>query len=243
MNFSIVLPSLGDKDRVLKMLNSFERTTKYKDKIEFLIAIDEGKAEIVNIVEHERLSFHIKFFERPKTKDFTNDYYNWLADKSTGKNIMAFNDDAWMRTQDWDIKILRTIKESQWSIYCLDIPDTARIKYKHTFPCFPCVSRRAFCTLGFVLCKDIKMYPADKITFAIYDNAQRVIPIRDVMIEHEHIAETDESKKHMYESFLEDYRNQESVDISEYIYKILLAGQSDIRRYGKLKRIINIIKE
>ena len=243
MNFSIVLPSLGNKQQILKMLSSFERTTRYKDKIEFLIAIDEGNSRIIADVPRGTFSFDITFFERPKTKDFTNDYYNWLADRSTGKNIMVFNDDAWMRTQDWDAKILREIADSRWSIYCLDIPDTARMKYKHTFPCFPCVSRRAFCTLGFVLCKDIKMYPADKVTFAIYENAQRVIPIRNVIIEHEHVTETDESKKHMYEAFLEDHKNKANVDISDYVYKILLAGQSDIKRFGKLRRIINIIKE
>lgn len=243
MNFSIVLPTLGDKERVFKMLDSFERTTKYKKDIEFLIAIDDGKTEIIDLVKNRKYSFSIQFFERPKTKDFTNDYYNWLADRSVGKNIMVFNDDAWMRTNEWDVKILREINESQWSIYCLDIPDTARIKYKHTFPCFPCVSRRAFCTLGFVLCKDIKMYPADKVTFSIYENAQRIIPVRNVMIEHEHVLETDESKKHMMQNFLEDYKKQSKVDISEYIYKILLAGQSDVRRFGKLKRILNIIKE
>jgi hypothetical protein len=243
MNFSIVLPSLGNKERVLKMLDSFERTTRHKDKIEFLIAIDEGNTEIIDIVSRETFSFSIKFFERPKTRDFTNDYYNWLANRSVGKNIMAFNDDAWMRTNDWDVKILRLIDESQWSIYCLDIPDTARIKYKHTFPCFPCVSRRAFCTLGFVLCKDIRMYPADKVTFAIYENAERIISVRDVLIEHEHILENDESKKHMMEIYLEDQKSNSVINISEYIQKIFLAGKSDIKKFSKLKRIMNIIKE
>ena len=47
MNFSIVLPSSGNKQQILKMLSSFERTTRYKDKIEFLIAIDEGNSRII----------------------------------------------------------------------------------------------------------------------------------------------------------------------------------------------------
>lgn len=243
MNFSIVLPSLGKKEPVLKMLDSFERTTRHKSKIEFLIALDEGNQEIVHIVNDQNYSFDVKFFERPKTKDFTNDYYNWLATRSVGNNIMAFNDDAWMRTQDWDVKLLRAIDESCFSIYMLDIPDTARIKYGNTFPCFPCVSRRSLNTLGFVLCKDVKMYPADKYTHAIYLHAQRVVPVKNVLIEHEHIIESDISKKHMMDAFREDSENLKQIDLSDYIYKLLLAGQSDCKRLSKIKKIFNIIKE
>jgi len=243
MNFSIVLPSLGKKEAVLKMLDSFERTTRHKDKIEFLIALDKGNTDIISIVDDKEYSFSIRFFERPKTKDFTNDYYNWLATKSIGNNIMAFNDDAWMRTQDWDVKCLRAINESCFSIYCLDIPDTARIKYRNDFPCFPCVSRRSLNTLGFLLCKDVKMYPADKFTYSIYRQAERIIPVRNVMIEHEHITEADDSKKHMMEAFKEDCENLKQIDLSGYIYKVLLAGQSDCKRFSKIKKIWNIIKE
>lgn len=243
MNFSIILPSRGEQKAVFKMLDSFERTTRYKNKIEFLIAIDEGKTEIKDAVYTRGYSFPILFFERPKTKDFTNDYYNWLADRSCGKNIIVFNDDAWMRTNRWDEKILRAIDESGFSIYCLDIPDTARIKYKHQFPCFPCVSRRAFCTLGFVLIPEVRIFPADQVTFAIYEHAKRVIPIRDVLIEHEHIMDYSGNKKEMMDVFLEDKEKMRKIDVSPYIYKILLAGQSDIKRSNKLKRIINILKE
>jgi hypothetical protein len=240
MNFSIVLPSAGKPERVLKMLDSFQRTTKHLDKIEFLIAVDEGNTNIFNIVNERYYNFEISFYERPKTKDFTNDYYNWLADRSKGKNIMVFNDDAWMRTDGWDVKILRAIDESCLSIYCLDIPDTARIKYKHTFPCFPCVSRRAMCTLGFVLCKDVKMFPADKFTFTIYEKAERVIPIRNVLIEHEHELV---GKERMFEIFNEEVEKLKTLDLSPYIYKILLAGQSDCKRLSKFKKIINILQE
>jgi hypothetical protein len=243
MNFSIVLPSIGKKAPLIKMLDSFERTTKNKHKLEILIAFDEGSSKIIREVKSQFYSFNILFFERPKTKDFTNDYYNWMATRSHGDNIMALNDDAWMRTQDWDEKLLRAINESCFSIYCLDIPDTARIKYRNSFPCFPCVSRRSMNTLGFLLCKDVKMYPADKITFSIYQQAERVIPIRNVLIEHEHISESDESKKHMMDAFMEDVATHKGVDVTDYIYKVLLAGQSDCRVMSKFKKIWNIIKE
>lgn len=244
MNFSFVLPTLGNESLVLTFLESLERTTKWKNKIEVLFAIDEGKTDIIKFVEGRKYSFPITFFERPATRDFTNDYYNFLASRCKGDNIIAFNDDAWMRTQNWDQKLLRTIKEYGWSIYMLDIPDTARIKYQHTFPCFPCVSRRSMNTLGWLLNKDVPMYPADKMTFMVYYHAKRVIPIRDVLIEHEHILESDPSKSRMMEIFQEDQAKQKPIILGDYILKIAIAAGSEAGNLSrKFRRIMNIIKE
>lgn len=241
MNFSFVLPTLGDKKLVRQFLDSLERTTRHKNKIEVLFAVDEGKTDIFSYVISLKYSFDIKFFERPITRDFTNDYYNYLANKSRGQNIIAFNDDAWMRTQDWDVKIMREINTYGWSVYMLDIPDTARLKYKHTFPCFPCVSRRAMNTLGWLLCKEIPMYPADEVTHAVYYNTQRVIPIRDVLIEHEHIVESDPSKARMMEIYKED--TTKPVPLGDYIMKLaVVAGTENNKRQGKFFRILRILK-
>jgi len=136
MNFSFVLPTLGNKYNLRSFLSSLERTTKDKKKIEVLLAVDEGRLDITRFVESLKLSYRVEIFQRPQTKDFSNDYYNWLANRSTGKNIIAFNDDAWIRTQDWDAKLLTAIKEYGWSVYMLDIPDTARIKYQNNFAFF-----------------------------------------------------------------------------------------------------------
>lgn len=244
MNFSFCLPTLGDKDRVRTFLHSLERTTKDKKNIEVLFAIDEGTPEIIDYVASQKYSFSIKWFERPATRDFTNDYYNYLATRSIGKNVIAFNDDAWIRTQYWDAKILRTIKEYGWSIYMLDIPDTARIKYGNNFPCFPCVSRRAMNTLGWLLCKEVPMYPADKITHAVYNEAKRIIPIRNVLVEHEHVIESDPSKARMMEIFNEFNAKNPKVDIGDYILKLAItASTENNKRQNKFNRILNILKE
>lgn len=242
MNFSFCLPTLGNHKLVRTFLDSLERTTADKKKIEVLFAIDEGKTGIIEYVDSHKYSFPIKWYERPITRDFTNDYYNYLATRSTGNNVIAFNDDAWIRTQNWDKKILRTINEYGWSIYMLDILDTARIKYNNTFPCFPCVSRRSMNTLGFLLNKDVPMYPADKATHAIYKEINRVIPIRDVLIEHEHVHESDPSKARMMEIFKET--NNRVVDISKYVIKLaVVCGSENNKRQNKFNRILNIIKE
>ncbi len=245
MNFSFCLPTLGNHKLVRTFLDSLERTTHDKKNIEVLFAIDEGKTGIIEYVDSHKYSFAIKWYERPATRDFSNDYYNYLATRSSGNNIIAFNDDAWIRTQDWDKKILRTIREYGWSIYMLDIPDTARIKYKNNFPCFPCVSRRALNTVGWLLCKDVPMYPADLVTCEVYHTIKRIIPIRDVLIEHDHIKETDPSKSRMMEIFKEDQERKQSagVDITGDVLKLSVAAASENnKRQNKINRIINILK-
>jgi hypothetical protein len=243
MNFSFVLPTLGEYNRLKKMFDSFERTTKYKDKIEFLLAVDTGNTGFIKTISERKYSFKIQFFERDKTDDFTNGYYNWLADRTVGKNIITFNDDAWMRTNHWDAKILKKIHEIGRTVYFIEIPDTARIKYQNLFPCFPCVSRRAFCTLGFALCPDIRMFPADKVTYAIYRHAGLTYTVNNVLIEHEHELDYTGSKKRMMDIFLEDNEKQSEVDIGDYIWKLLLVKKNDHGEPSKLQRIINIIKE
>ena len=127
----------------------------------------------------------------------------------------------------------------------LDIPDTARIKYKNNFPCFPCVSRRALNTVGWLLCKDVPMYPADLVTCEVYHTIKRIIPIRDVLIEHDHIKETDPSKSRMMEIFKEDQERKQSagVDITGDVLKLSVAAASENnKRQNKINRIINILK-
>lgn len=245
MNFSFVLPTLCNKELLRKMLESFERTTKHKDKIEFLLAVDKGKLKsITNWLNKSDYSFDIYIYERKKTEDFTNDYYNFLANRCSGENIIAWNDDAWMRTKDWDEKILREIKSYGWSVYMLDILDTARLKYKNTFPCFPCVSRRAINTLGWLLHKDVPMYPADKITTEVYSEAGRIIPIRNVLIEHEHIVESDPSKSRMMDIFVKSQKKTPIININEDVIKLLKVASSEKnKKSSKFNRIINILKE
>lgn len=243
MNFSIVMPSRGELGPLFKTLDSFERTTKDKHNLEFLIALDEHKHDVIQKIRQRHYSFYIQCYLRPKTKDFIKDYYNWLADRSIGKNIMPFNDDAWMRTQDWDKKILNRIKEFNTSIYLLDIPDTARIKYKNNFPCFPMISRRGMNTVGGLFTDLVRMYPADKLIHSVYAEVNRVIPVNNVLIEHEHIANYEGQKKELMDILNEDRKNKATFDIGPFVSRLKRVCVDEPMRQNKLTRIINILKE
>ena len=242
-DFSFVLPSRGEQEWLCKFLDSLERTTFNKDKIEVLIAVDPGRDDVFEFIKEQKYKFKIDIFERKKTEDFTNNYYNWLANKSTGRHIWAFNDDAWFKTDAWDKKILDVVSKTGWSIYFVDVLDTARLKYNNKFPCFPLVSRKAFCLLGWVLFPPVKMYPGDKWTHEIYHHARRVIRVPNVVIEHEHTLEdTDPRKAEMMRIFRkQDFSN---IDLGPSIHQLLSACSTDFNKNKtKFKRILEIIKE
>jgi hypothetical protein len=246
IDFSFIMPSRGNKELLQKTLDSFERTTRNKDRLEFLILFDIGTAEDVpNFIRSLKYSFDIKFYYREHSLWWTKDYFNFLANRTSGRNICAFNDDAWMRTQNWDVKILDAIKDSGWSIYGVDVPDTARIKYRHNFPCFPMVSRKAMATLGFFFHEQVKIYPADQVLHGLYSEIKRVLKVDDVLIQHDHIMESDDSKSKFMEVFRKQKENGElNIDISVDAFRLLREASKDAnRKPSKLKRIINVLKE
>ena len=248
MDFSFFLPSRGEHDALKLMLDSFERTTHKKDQIEILLLFDEGTAkDAPDFIQSQNYGFEIKWFYRPKSDWWTRDYLNFLADRTAGTNICAFNDDAWIKTVNWDDKIRRHIKESGWSIYFIDIPDSARIKYGHTFPCFPMIARKGMVVLGKFFDERVKIYPADRVLFEIYHHSGRIIKANDVYIQHDHILEWKDPKKtNLMKVFKEQTKAGElsNIDVTDEVIAILRWGQEDFKKKpSKLSRIINIIKE
>jgi hypothetical protein len=86
------------------------------------------------------------------------------------------------------------------------------------------------------------MYPADSLTFSVYHAAGRVIPVNNILIEHEHIIESDNSKSRLMKIFNEDMQN--GIDITRHITKLINVCSSErLKKETKLDRILNILKE
>lgn len=240
------MPSRGNWDLVKKTLDSFQRTTAYPKKIEWLIVFDKGTAvDLPELIKAEQYDFEVKCFYRPHSEWWTKDYFNFLADRTIGKNICAFNDDAYMRTCGWDKSIKKKLKDLGWSVYLVDLPDSARIKYGHPFPCFPMVSREGFIATGYFFNEQVKVYPADKVLHGLYSNIERVIKIEDVYIQHNHVIESDSSKSRFMEIFIEQRDKGElKIDISlEVMILLRLIKKECSKKRNKFSRIINILKE
>ena len=220
MNFSLILPTRGDEQNIRPFLDSIERTTYDKANVEVLFAIDEGRGDIPYRVSQQQYSFSIRYFERPQTDNFSRDYYNWLANKSTGNNIWGLNDDAFIVTQDWDKKILEKVGTRK--IYLLDTFDSTKNQYKQTFCCFPMVSRMAMNACGYFINPKVRMYPADLFLYETYKNADAIIDANDIYIVHNHIHESDPSKSKMQRIFQEDCEKWKTtkIDISAEISRL-----------------------
>jgi glycosyltransferase involved in cell wall biosynthesis len=243
-DFSIVMPTRGEKENVKKMLDAFEATTSRKDAIEILFAIDEGKTEIRDFVQGQGYNYDIYFYERPKTRNFSEDYYNWLSNRSCGRNIWGFNDDAWLMTNGWDDIIRKKIKQSGMTVYLVDTHDSTKKTPANYFCTFPIISRKAKGALGYFLHPRIRMYPADKVLFDIFSTVKKVIDANEVKIQHDHIGEMDPSKSMMIEIFNEDKMlwSKDPLDVRNEIIRLLSEGEKD-RKPSKIKRIINILQE
>jgi hypothetical protein len=244
MDFSLILPTLGEERLVKRFLDSIERTVKKKDLIEVLFAIDEGKTDIIEFVNKQNYTFTIKWFERPITDNFSDDYYNWLATRSVGDNVMTCNDDIVLRTHHWDEIARKKIKKYRWSVYLLDTLESTRGTVNKDFCCFPIVSRRAINEIGFIFFPQIRMYPADKVTYNLFKKIGRIIPAHDIVIGSHYVPENTNGRK--WKIFQEDIANgRMEVDITVPAMRLLLVGKNDPgpKRDSKIARIISIIAE
>ena len=244
MDFSLILPTLGEQEKVKQFLDSIERTTTNKKEVEVLFAVDKGMTEIQKFVDMQEYSFRISFYARPKTDNFSDDYYNWLADRSIGKTIWACNDDIWIKTNGWDDKIRSKINRHGWSVYLVDTHETTRGKINKDFCCFPMISRKSVTEIGFFFYKQVRVYPADKIIYGVYKKIGRIIDAQDIEIQSVYVSEDTDTRR--WGIYQEDLKNGAlNIDITREVLKLLLVTKDDPGPKGdsKIDRIIKIIKE
>lgn len=242
-DFSFVMPTRGWSKGLKKFIDQLEITTHDLGRIEVLLAVDEGDTSVYDGIKHGLYHFPIFVYERPKTDNFSEDYYNFLARKSNGKNIWVFNDDAWIKTMHWDDKVLKRIKNSNLTGYLVDTNDSTKTRPLGDFCRFPLISRVGVGITSYLLHPKIRIYPADKIAFDIYATARCVVNATDVEIQHDHIHESDSSKARMMKIFEEDMKNG-PLDINKEVIGLLRQAKTDLsNKPSKLSRIIEIIKE
>lgn len=244
MDFSLILPSLGESYKVKRFLDSVERTTSDLNNIEVLFAIDEGKTEIVRFVEDQGYSFKIKFYQRPVTDNFSNDYYNWLTSRSQGMNVWACNDDMWILTNWWDDIIRDKIARYRWNVYLVDTKDKTRDIVNKGFCCFPIVSREAINEIGFMFYPQIRIYPADKAIYGLYKEVGRIIPAHEVRVNNTYASE--DGNQRLWKIFQEDVKSGVlNVDITRETMRLLYLCKDDPGplKESKLSRIVKILKE
>lgn len=180
--FSIVFPTRERVSLLNDLLNSINANTFNIDDVEVLIAVDEDDTVTRSYLAEYRFPF-VKVFPVPRSEDmnFSRDYYNMLVRASTGKWIIACNDDAKFETAGWDVRAEKTL-----NAFIGDGPNIVygwiedklggwRAKGHGDYCCFPLLGREGIETLGYFFPEDIPNWGADIWAKNLYDNIGRAV--------------------------------------------------------------------
>lgn len=229
-DFSVVIPVRGNIHGLLVTLGAFELFTADKSKIEVLLIADNDDPDLY---EYNSLVFDYPFDIQvcpvARSDNFCRDYYTYGALKSSGKNVIMFNDDAYIQTNKWD-DIIRAKTEGK-EYYLVDIWDSTHEYEGHSYPRFPMISRKAIDLLGFFFYPQVRMYPADMIIWQVYNHAGVVIPCHEVKIQHDHVPNADPTKSRLMQILREDKENGVfPVRIQPEIDKLKGAINAEVKR-------------
>ena len=103
--FSIILPTRGRKEALLKSIKSLYELADNPNQVELLLGMDDDDLEHIEYVRSKILpkfpDVSLHQFKRLGYKKF-NIYVNTLAGLSKGHWLFVWNDDAIMQTRGWD---------------------------------------------------------------------------------------------------------------------------------------------
>ena len=106
-------------------------------------------------------------------------------------------------------------------IYLVDLYDSTHDDDNQSFPRFPMLSRKTIDILGFFFYPQVRMWPADKIMFSIFQSIGCIIRCYNVRMQHDHVYAMDVSKTRMWRIYKEDISNGVfPVDVKPEIKKI-----------------------
>lgn len=144
---SVMLPTRGRTDMLLRSLTSLIDLAKDPTEIEILLAFDNDDKEslewcqqnVFPVLEANGVDAIVVEFT-PLGYLKLHEYLNALAGLANGHWLMFWNDDAVMQTQDWDQKII----QHTGKFLCLRMPT----HNCHPYAIFPIVPRDWYYLLG-----------------------------------------------------------------------------------------------
>lgn len=109
---SVLLPTRGRTDALLRSVSSLLSLAKHGDKIEILYGVDNDDTDVLKYIQEDIAKAWPQSDHNNKVLVFDrlgygrlNQYVNTLAKHANGRWLMFWNDDALMQTQDWDSEI------------------------------------------------------------------------------------------------------------------------------------------
>lgn len=189
MDWSLILPTRERTKKLGDMLDSIERTrSDMRTEIEVLVAFDLDDQETACwIGESDPMTYcpepgvlvarGAKFFACERATNFSRDYYNMLYRHSTGRYIMALNDDTRFATPGWDrmALIMLDVAKARWPDGC--VYARCRDGYGGLFGCFPILSREAVELQGYFFHEGFKAWGADISLSRVWTALHRAVDL------------------------------------------------------------------
>lgn len=201
MNFSVVFPTRNRIDLLKNLLDSIQENTEDLSRIEVLIAVDEDDVATQKFI-HDSPYLFVRMFVGKRSLNFSKDYYTYLAFQSTGRWVIACNDDCVFETKNWDTLAYEVLKDKPGVIYgwSEDGIGEYRAHGHGNYCCFPLQGRAGIEALGYFFPSRIPTWGADIWIKNLYDQVRSVVQL-PITIKHycyhNYTREQDEVNKHI----------------------------------------------
>lgn len=190
MKFSLLIPTRRPH-YLERLLNSFFRVMSNPKNFEILFAIDDedklNRDKVDELILKYNNKVEIKSCIRKRSIFLNEDYYNWLASKSSGDMLWVLGDDIEFLHKIKPIDLMLEEVINNWNqthpdkVLCISVRDNTPPP-SHTlpkFPCFPLFSRQAYESLGFLLHPRIPNWGADYVVYQTFKPINRLYELHD----------------------------------------------------------------
>lgn len=188
-DFSIILNSRGRVPLLKNLISNIEKTTKFLDKTEVLIRIDDDDKESVEFAAENTKSY-VKFFIDKRAASL-NACLTFLAQQSSAEFVFQINDDCEILTQNWDEIILNKIQEYRSSkkikdrILYVGVEDNSMDKTPGAkYSSFCAISKKAIDVIGLIMYEEFVGLGGDSSIYRVYEAIDRVLNVPEVKMDH-----------------------------------------------------------
>ena len=198
MLVSILIPSRNRFDTLVKSLTSLRKNTYDNENVEYLLRFDDDDKEyITRKSELDSLDIHYKTIIGPRKGgyDSLHEYLNELIIDAKGEFYFIWNDDAYMKTKNWDKEII----PYQGRGIILQVQNNTNC------PAFPIVSKNLITPMG-----HISLHPSTDVWLFQIAEAFGINHRIQIEVFHDRADYTGENKDKIYEEGSGNRQGEES---------------------------------
>ena len=179
VDISILVPSRGRPDKLIRMIDSALDKAANDKRIEFCVWIDDDDFSYDSLLK-SRLDIPIKVLRGPRA--LLNMMYNALLIIAEGNYLMWVGDDTQFRTDSWDLKMIQEVEKFQDRIGVVYANDLG--KYKQIWANVGMVHRNWIRTFGYLFSPHMRDNGGDGWITDVARQVNRCTYLDEVIIEH-----------------------------------------------------------